>query len=123
MRKGRKPRVLNPLPRLDVSYRVTGPGEYSAVVRPSEGEKPRTVGMPKADLYPDHNAYLIHKGAELTAWAHQEFAPAIASRIENFMRTRNPVELATLTDLEREQLFAKAEELQIPLKSGGRYRV
>lgn len=123
MSKGRKPRVLNPLQKLDVSYAVTKSGEYSAVVRPSVGEKPRTIAAPAANLYPDHNAYLIHKGAKLTAWARQEFDPAIASRIENFMRTRNPVELITLTDLERERLFAKAKELDIPLKSGGRYRV
>ena len=112
------------MPQYDVFFPALGPTEYIAILRRTQNEKPRPMkAIAPEDPWQEHGVYLMAKGNELTAWAHIHFDPAIASHVERFMRTRDPRELRTLTDLERQQLSEKARELQIPLKKGGRFRL
>ena len=94
---------------------------YALVLRPKADDDttperrvfPPTV-KEEYDPSPDHVVALMHHSEPISAWAHERYDPRTATHVNEFLRTRNPQFLVTLTDKEHQDLcdFAKSRGIK-----------
>lgn len=92
-----------------------------AIIRPAPTDRPprdmqQSVTLAKANPWPDHVVFLMAKGKKITDWACVNLPAVAARRVSEFVRTRNPRILSTLTEREMEQLREQNELLDTRLK-------
>lgn len=71
----------------------------------------------RRDPVPEHVVALLHHATPISDWAHRELDPVVALHVDEFLRTRNPLCLATLTDREHASLCDFAEGMNAKIKA------
>src|SRR5580698_1175804 len=105
------------LKRYDSHLIAEGPNEYISILRPTpEGKEIHQTPIGKHDPFPEHIVFLTAKGLPIVDWAAENLPAVAAQRVKEFVRTRNPRALATLTELELKKLCEQNEELSTRLK-------